>query len=72
MEGITAILFVTFATWFGATFLLGGLKKSDRKPYIYFRARASLLWKDHADMFLAFVGAILLTLATLVALGVIW
>ncbi|MGB1697193.1 MAG: hypothetical protein ACPHK8_02205 [Thermoplasmatota archaeon] len=72
MNGTAAILFVIFATWFGATFLIGGLRKNDKKPYAYFRARAQLLWKDRADAFLAVVGCILITLALLVSLGVIW
>lgn len=72
MNGIAAILFVALSTWFGSTFLLGGLRKSDKKPYVYFRGRAQLLWKGNADTFLAVVGSILLTFAVLVALGIIW
>lgn len=72
MNLAASIIFVLVATWFGATFVIEGLKKSDRKPYIFFRERASLLWKGHADTFLVVVGLILLTLAALVSFGVIW
>jgi hypothetical protein len=66
-----SIIFVLVSTWFGATFVIEGLKKSDRKPYHYFRARAQMLWKGHADTFLVIVGLILLALAVLVSFGVI-
>lgn len=56
----------------GAYMLISGVLKANHAPYKWLHARAALLWKDNAHMFLAVSGGIILVLGALGGFGTIW
>jgi hypothetical protein len=48
------VLMIAIGVWMA----ISGFTKSNATPFKYLVARAALLWKSHAHMFLAFAGVV--------------
>ena len=59
------VLMIAIGVWMA----ISGFTKSNATPFKYLVARATLLWKSHAQMFLAFAGVVVAVVGVLILIS---